>query len=96
MAVFRYKGSKVGTGSRALTDALAVEQKIRRTTIMALAGHLSRKMMEHYSRTRNDAKRQAISILDRIPSKPQIYEGSPVIPPGKYQLDSGGCHKLLI
>jgi len=37
-------------------------------TIMSLAGHLSRKMLERYSHTRNEAKRQAISILDRNPS----------------------------
>jgi integrase len=34
-------------------------------TIMGLAGHLSRKMMERYSHTRNEAKRQAITALDR-------------------------------
>lgn len=34
-------------------------------TIMALAGHLSRKMLEHYSHVRNEAKRQAIAALDR-------------------------------
>lgn len=33
-------------------------------TIMALAGHLSRKMMEKYSHVRNEAKRQAIATLD--------------------------------
>ncbi|HTV81627.1 MAG TPA: site-specific integrase [Acidobacteriaceae bacterium] len=33
-------------------------------TIMALAGHLSRKMMEKYSHVRNEAKRQAIAVLD--------------------------------
>jgi integrase len=45
-------------------------------TIMSLAGHLSRKMMEKYSHTRNEAKRQAISVLDaNFPS------GSPQNPP---------------
>jgi integrase len=34
-------------------------------TIMSLAGHLSRKMMERYSHTRNEAKRHAISVLDK-------------------------------
>ncbi|MGI8773201.1 MAG: tyrosine-type recombinase/integrase [Acidobacteriaceae bacterium] len=34
-------------------------------TIMSLAGHLSRKMMERYSHTRAEAKRTAISVLDR-------------------------------
>lgn len=33
-------------------------------TIMSLAGHLSRKMMEKYSHTRNEAKRAAIAVLD--------------------------------
>jgi integrase len=35
-------------------------------TIQALSGHLSRKMLEHYSHVRNDAKRQAVELLDRI------------------------------
>jgi hypothetical protein len=34
------------------------------STIMSLAGHLSRKMMELYSDTRNEAKRAARSALD--------------------------------
>jgi integrase len=46
-------------------------------TIMSLAGHLSRKMMERYSHTRNEAKRAAISALDSA-VRP---EGSPQIPP---------------
>ncbi len=33
-------------------------------TIMSLAGHLSRKMMERYSHTRAEAKKQAIAVLD--------------------------------
>ena len=33
-------------------------------TIMALAGHLSRKMMERYSHVRNDAKRKAVEALN--------------------------------
>jgi integrase len=45
-------------------------------TIMALAGHLSRKMMEKYSHTRNEAKRQAISALDV-----QTQTDSPQNPP---------------
>ena len=46
-------------------------------TIMALAGHLSRKMMERYSHTRNESKRQAIAALDRTAST----QGSPQISP---------------
>jgi integrase len=40
------------------------ESQASDATIMSLAGHLSRKMMERYSHTRNEAKRQAIAILD--------------------------------
>ena len=36
-------------------------------TIMALAGHLGRKMMERYSHTRAEAKRAAVSVFDRTP-----------------------------
>lgn len=46
------------------------ESQASDATIMSLAGHLSRKMMERYSHTRNEAKRQAISVLDqRSPRK---------------------------
>lgn len=55
------------------------------TTIMALSGHLSRKMMERYSHIRGEAKRSAISALD-LPmsgaSGEAIFESaSPQIPP---------------
>jgi integrase len=46
-------------------------------TIMSLAGHVSRKMMELYSHTRNEAKRAAISSLD-VGISPA---GSPQSPP---------------
>ncbi|MGD0630024.1 MAG: tyrosine-type recombinase/integrase [Terracidiphilus sp.] len=47
-------------------------------TIMALAGHLSRKMMERYSHVRNEAKRIAISALDPLPSrKPRTKRTAP-------------------
>jgi len=45
-------------------------------TIMSLAGHLSRKMMELYSHTRNEAKRQAISVLD-TPARPESPQNPP-------------------
>ena len=35
------------------------------TTITSLAGWMSKKMMERYSHTRNEAKRQAIAVLDK-------------------------------
>lgn len=33
-------------------------------TIQAISGHLSRKMLEHYSHVRQEAKRQAVALLD--------------------------------
>lgn len=51
-------------------------------TIMALAGHLSRKMMERYSHVRNEAKRQAIAAFD----KPGL-RGSPQNPPQRRESD---------
>ena len=36
-------------------------------TIMSMSGHLSRKMLERYSHTQNEAKRQAISVFDSVP-----------------------------
>jgi integrase len=44
-------------------SALA-ESQASDATIMALACHLSRKMLEKYSHTRNEAKRAAMSVLD--------------------------------
>jgi integrase len=40
------------------------ESQASDATIMSLAGHLSRKMMERYSHTRAEAKRAAVSVLD--------------------------------
>jgi integrase len=41
-------------------------------TIMALAGHLSRRMMERYSHVRGEAKRQAIAVFDGDVRKPAV------------------------
>jgi integrase len=46
-------------------------------TIMALAGHMSRKMMERYSHARNAAKRQAVDALSVV----EIQGDSPQFPP---------------
>jgi integrase len=46
-------------------------------TIMALAGHMSRKMMERYSHARNEAKRRAVEELNLG----EIQKGSPRFPP---------------
>jgi hypothetical protein len=47
------------------------ESQTSDSTIMALAGHVSRKMLEHYSHVRQDAKRDAVSLLSaKRPDKP--------------------------
>ena len=46
--------------------SLLTEGQASDATIMALAGHLSRKMMERYSYTRLEAKRSAISAIDSV------------------------------
>ena len=49
-----------------LTESMTSEQ-----TIMAIAGHVSRRMLEHYSHIRMDAKRTAVEAI----SQP-VSEGS--------------------
>jgi hypothetical protein len=45
---------------------------------MALAGHVSRKMLEHYSHVRQEAKREAVNVLSaRRPNKPRGYDTNP-------------------
>lgn len=44
-------------------------------TIMAIAGHVSRRMLEHYSRIRMDAKRRALEAITKAP-EPALFEGS--------------------
>jgi integrase len=39
-------------------------------TIQAISGHLSRKMLEHYSHVRLEAKRHAVATLDAIAAQP--------------------------
>jgi integrase len=49
------------------------ESQASDSTIMALAGHLSRKMLEHYSHIRQDAKREAVNVLSaRVPKWPEM------------------------
>jgi integrase len=43
------------------------ESQASDATIMSLAGHVSRKMMERYSHTRGEAKKSAIAVLDEPP-----------------------------
>jgi integrase len=49
------------------------ESQTSDSTIMALAGHVSRKMLEHYSHVRQDAKRDAVNLLSaKRPDRPTI------------------------
>ncbi len=49
------------------------ESQASDSTIMALAGHVSRKMLEHYSHVRQEAKREAVNVLSaKRPSRPRI------------------------
>jgi integrase len=58
-----------------LAEGQASEQ-----TIMAIAGHVSRKMLEHYSHIRMEAKRAALDAIAQAP-KPAIFgAGSHQIP----------------
>ncbi len=52
-----------------LAEGQASEQ-----TIMAIAGHVSRKMLEHYSHIRMEAKRAALDAIAQAPN-PAIFEG---------------------
>jgi hypothetical protein len=49
--------------------------------IIALAGHMSRKMMERYSHARNEAKRRAVEGLFGV----EIRGDSPQFPPQSEQ-----------
>ncbi|HEX2713360.1 MAG TPA: site-specific integrase, partial [Candidatus Acidoferrales bacterium] len=44
-------------------------------TIMAIAGHVSRRMLEHYSRIRTDAKRKALEAIVAHPSA-AVFDGA--------------------
>jgi hypothetical protein len=54
-----------------LAEGQASEQ-----TIMAIAGHVSRKMLEHYSHIRMEAKRAALDAIAHVPI-PAIFEAGP-------------------
>ena len=51
------------------------ESQASDATIMSLAGHLSRKMLERYSHTRNEAKLRAIAVLDRTSGEEGAQKG---------------------
>jgi integrase len=51
------------------------ESQASDATIMAIAGHVSREMLEHYSHVRMDLKRKA---LDGLTTRGPISEGKPI------------------
>ena len=53
---------------------LAESPSISEQTIRALAGHVSRQMLEHYSHIRSQAKQAAIRCLEEQPSAPLLEE----------------------
>ena len=86
------------TRHQAITEL--AESKARDGTIMEIAGHVSKKMLQHYSHVRRAARRTA---LDALSMKPELTDNSGVqmgvttqtttqTPPGRWK----GCLKLLI
>ena len=49
------------------------EAQASKQTIMSIAGHVSREMLEHYSHVRLDAKRRALDSLNRRPTHHEGY-----------------------
>jgi len=49
----------------AITE-LAESTEASEQTILSIAGHVSRKMLEHYSHIRNEAKRKALDALATV------------------------------
>ena len=48
-------------------------------TIMSIAGHVSRQMLDHYSHIRTDAKRQAVKCLE---TRSRLSDATPpIVPP---------------
>ena len=53
-----------------LSESLASDQ-----TILSIAGHVSRRMLEHYSHVRLDAKRTALdALVKKVPAKRELPE----------------------
>ena len=53
---------------------LAESSEASEQTIMSIAGHVSREMLEHYSHIRQDAKRKAVASLDNVTITSQLAE----------------------
>lgn len=58
---------------------LAESSEASEQTIMSIAGHVSREMLEHYSHIRQEAKRRAVESLDNATITAQLakWEGEP-------------------
>lgn len=52
------------------------EAGVAEQTLMAIAGHVSRQMLEHYSHIRIQAKREAVAALE--PPKPLAHQQAPI------------------
>lgn len=59
--------------------------KVADSTLTALSGWMSRKMLERYSHTRNEAKRNAVELLSTVKSE----SDSPQIPPQTEGVEDG-------
>ena len=55
-----------------LAESQASEQ-----TLMAIAGHVSRKMIEHYSHIRMEAKRTAMDAIVEAGVHQNVHQGPP-------------------
>jgi integrase len=53
------------------------EAQVSDQTIMAIAGHVSHKMLARYSHVRTEARRQAVSALSARPSTTRFYGSKP-------------------
>jgi hypothetical protein len=55
---------------------ILAESNTSEQTVMAIAGHVSRKMLEHYSHIRMDAKRRAVAAMVRKPDPSGVLRGT--------------------
>lgn len=55
------------------------EAGVAEQTLMAIAGHVSREMLEHYSHIRMQAKRDAVSMLERHSASAEISRVSAAV-----------------
>jgi hypothetical protein len=68
---FELPTPRTPSGSDAITK-LAESPEASEQTIMSIAGHVSREMLEHYSHVRQQAKRKAVESLDNVTITAQL------------------------